>query len=187
MFGATDQAYGQVFQATVSAANLVEEIDAKSLKVHSIKDNGSIASWNLQNPNSAILLADQIISANGDRNVVLNEMKLSEGNMELVLAREVPCATYRVKFAKGSGKLGCHLSSDLRVVHLKDQGVVLEWNQMHPESPVLCGDQIVQVNLFAQISSMEAELSKHTSNDTTLILMRHTRQSNEGTLALALP
>ncbi|CAK9055661.1 unnamed protein product [Durusdinium trenchii] len=175
------KAHDQVFTATLEAASLAAEIDQQSLKIKSIQEKGSITSWNLQNPRSAILVDDLIIEANGSRNQLFERICDATEIIQLVLARSFSSETYGVKLEKPRGKLGCQLSPELQVLHLKE-GLLSEWNVSHPDSQVCCGDQIVQVNMSAQLPAMEAELSKLGSKDDIMIIMRRARQ---GTVAVA--
>jgi len=148
-----------------SALSLGMHLDVESCRVHSVRWNGLIGSWNVENPGKELRAGDKIVAVNGC--CKLNEMiaeclKLQELRIEVERMKTIDIRERRqwsVHIDRSSNaSLGVVVDATTKeVLSVSWNGLVGEWNMDHLDKCVKAGDRIVKVNGYSAADRIIAE------------------------------
>uniref|UniRef100_A0A7S0ZQK6 PDZ domain-containing protein n=1 Tax=Noctiluca scintillans TaxID=2966 RepID=A0A7S0ZQK6_NOCSC len=142
----------------------LEEFDGKVIVTK--LSQGIETEWNHYHVTDRSLLispCDRIVSVNGETTNISRMVFDCNSSLELDLVVR-HSERFRVILEKAQNRLGMSVllgiaKTDMRVSRLED-GVVEQWNALHPENALQVGDRIVSVNDITQDSAiMLRELS----------------------------
>jgi len=135
----------------------VDSIWGWLLCIMGIAEDGLIAGWNASNRHMQVLPGDFLVTVNSmpcESKPEIFELLRKPGRLRLGLRRaRLAAAVYEVDLQKGmynETRLGLDIDASdptgLFITGISVDGIAAEWNERHPEVPILPGDVITCVN-----------------------------------------
>jgi len=128
------------------------EVVDNMVLVAAVLSSGPIQRWNVQNSNFVMATGDRIMEVNGvtgDSSAILTALTIAGQDLEVLCRRP---KSFYIQIAKNGNDLGLCLQATrtrhntLKVVKMRDNGIIPKWNKENSARKVRLGDRIVCVN-----------------------------------------